>query len=74
MFKVELFEPRLTHLAQPCAGQQAHPDDLGGALILGRIQCLGQLRDFLLATGTARGRLHAFREARRGIVRAPSPS
>jgi len=48
VFKVELFKPRLTHLAQTGTGQHAHADDVGCAGIGGRIQCGGKAGDFLL--------------------------
>jgi hypothetical protein len=42
ILEVELFEPCLAHLAQARAGQQAHADDRGAALIRRRGQSSGQ--------------------------------
>jgi hypothetical protein len=43
-----MFEPRLAHLADAGASQHAQPQDVGGATVLGRVQRLCQLADFLL--------------------------
>jgi hypothetical protein len=49
VFEVEVLKSRLTDLAHPCASQHAKTDDVGRTAILGRLQCLGQLADFLVA-------------------------
>ena len=41
-FQIELFKPRAAHLAKAAAGQHAHADDAGGALVVGFAQRLGQ--------------------------------
>ncbi len=73
MFKVELFEPRLPHLAQPRTGQHAHADDIGGTPVLGCIQSSGKACDFLPGQEPLPGRLDAAVKALGRVVFAPAP-
>lgn len=65
--------PLLPHLPHPRTGQHAQPDDAGGALVLGRVQCLGQPLDLILRQKPLTRVLDAAIEAIGRVVVAPAP-
>ena len=72
-FQIELLELRLTYLAHARTRQHADPDDACSALIHGRVQHFGQLRDFFMGQEALARSLDPLLEACRRIVCAPSP-
>ena len=71
--KVEMFEAGGPNLTQPCAGQHAHADDRGGALVLSCGQRITEPGDLVHGQEPFPLDLHPAAEAQRRIVRPHLP-